>query len=147
MSKNLFDKLSPTAAFAAQLFAAADLDLAEMTAKGDANALKSHLEKTGTSVELKAAIDAAVASVQGELLAANSQVTALSTQVANFTGALATAKVVLKASDEKAGAEIAAAQGVPPVETRPAPSASSTKPDAGLTGLARVEAALKKSAK
>lgn len=77
MAKNLFDGLSPQAAFASKLLAAAGLDLAALTAAGDVNALKVALESAKTNPDIAAAITEAT--------------NKLSTDLATATTALATA--------------------------------------------------------
>ncbi len=73
MAKNLFDGLSPQAAFAVKLLSAAGLDLAALQTAGDVNALKVALESAKTNPDLAAAITEATNKLQGDLTTANSE--------------------------------------------------------------------------
>lgn len=75
MSKNLFDGLSPLAAFATKLFAAANLDLAALQTAGDVNALKLALDAAKTNPDLATAINTATAKLQGDLATAATDLT------------------------------------------------------------------------
>lgn len=70
MAKNLFDGLSPQAAFASKLLAAAGLDLAALTTAGDVNALKVALENAKSNPDLAAAITEATSKLTADLSAA-----------------------------------------------------------------------------
>lgn len=67
MSSNLFDGLSPKAAFATKLFTAAGLNLETLVAAGNADALKLHLETIAKPVDLAAAITEATNKLSGDL--------------------------------------------------------------------------------
>ncbi|HCE07389.1 MAG TPA: hypothetical protein DEQ40_02080, partial [Oxalobacteraceae bacterium] len=73
MAKNLFDGLSPQAAFASKLLAAAGLDLAALMTAGDVNALKVALESAKGNPDLAAAITEATTKLSGDLATATAE--------------------------------------------------------------------------
>lgn len=83
MASNLFDSLSPVAKFASGLFAAAGLNLSEMVAKGDVNALKAHIESAKSNQDLAQAITEATKSL-------TAQVETLTSEKANLSSSVAT---------------------------------------------------------
>lgn len=67
MANNLFDNLSPSLKSAAGLFAAAGLNLNEMIAKGDVNALKAHIESIKSGGDVAAAVTEATKTLQAQI--------------------------------------------------------------------------------
>lgn len=164
MFKNVLDKLSPAAAFAAQLFANAKLDFHALLASGDPQALAHLLAKSPGAEAVNAAITEATAALTKQLGDAQAKVTAHEARLALFDNGIKAAGLTLKPKDEKAGltpedfkaavearASILAADQLAKHKLDnplPAgPSADVTKPTLPtapkLTGLARVEAAFR----
>ena len=161
MSKNLFDRLSPLAAFATQLFSNAGLDLPAMLAAGDADALKSHLATLSAGEGAAAAIEQATKTLQADLTAAQTSSATAAASLTLYVNALEQSGITPQAADEKAGlqaSDIAAAinarislkaaeemakLGTPPVDNKPKTEAPGQKKtiDPKLTGLARAIAA------
>lgn len=137
MSKNLFDKLSPAAAFAAQLCAAAGLDFPALLAAGDVNALKTKLDAAASGAGVAEAITAATGALETENATLTGNLNAAKSEVAFYTQALSTAGITLKPADAAKGlqasdvqsalsahiatktAELAAQQGTKAVGTAP----------------------------
>lgn len=156
MSKNIFDKMSPIAAFCAQLFHNAGLDLTAIVAAGDTDALKTKLANVA-GADVEKAITEATSALQAEIATATETIktvtaraekaeaaTLAATQL--FTQGLTAAGIAPKPADEAKGlqasdittavethvslkgAELAAQQGkVPPVAAEVAPSAAGQK--------------------
>lgn len=164
MFSKALDKLSPAAAFAAQLFAAAKLDFHALYAAGDPQALATLLAKSPGAEAVNAAITEATATLTKQLGDAQAKVTAHEARLSLFDNGIKAAGLTLKPANEKAGltpedfksaiedrASILAADKLAKHKLDaplPAgPSADITKPAAAvapkLTGLARVEAAFR----
>lgn len=166
---NLFDRLSPAAAFASKLFAAASLDFPALYAAGDDQALKTRLEAATADPAVKTAVEQAVAQVQAELApAAETSVAftatcsalgitlptdaSLADQLKSATTPEARQQVRATAykqalSDHiaSATAALAAQQCTPPVDGTPVPSpAKQTPAPSNLTGIDRTAAAFAK---
>ena len=147
MSKNLFNKLSPLAAFATQAFAAAGLDLEAMAATGDVQALKSAMAAQSGAAE---AIAQATATLQAEVDAAAPQLALLATYQAALPVKATDAKAGIQSTDIAAAiearaslkaAELLATTGTPPVGMEAKASvATAPKLPANLTGIDRVRA-------
>lgn len=107
MAKNLFDGLSPQAAFASKLLAAAGLDLAELMTAGDVNALKLKIDAAKTNPDLAAAITEATNKLSGELATATTELATAKSELKTAQTNFETFLTPLTASLEKAGIKLA----------------------------------------
>lgn len=164
------------AEFCEQLFAAAGLNLDEIVAKGDATALKTHIDALKPSDELavvtaelcsvkaeNATLNAALGAAKKEIEEANATASAATKTAATYTAGLEAAGIKLSGTPAEAASvtaaindksalkarELLAKHGISePIATAPAadPTKTAAKPAKEVTGLARVKAAFEAKA-
>lgn len=87
MAANLFDKLSPKAAFLSTVLANAGFNVEELVAKADANAVKLHIEglsKGQSKEELTTAIATATSELQTQVSTLEQSLSAATAKATNF---------------------------------------------------------------
>ncbi len=134
MAANLFDKLSPKAAFLSTLLTNVGLNVAELVEKNDANALKAHIDgiaKGEDKAALTTAIDTATHELRSEVATLEQKLTTAEANAGKFTTFLAS----VEAAGVKLGAKTEAADVKAAVDLHTATAARNMVAKAGHPGL------------